>query len=779
MKLWRRSDLSQALRSLRAHPGPVATIIAVASLGIGLTGVMFALCDPFLFRPLPYDRPDELVALLKFGPRMQVPTAPSQIEYLALSERTDLFIAVAAWHSGEPMRIQSTNGPFLVRPAFATETLFDVLGTRYPRLSDWSAAGTQDIPVVLTARTSQRLFGEANDPVGKILSCHGQRNLRVVAVLPEEFAFPSERTRLPEVILPIDAVSDAQRNKGLLGVLARVRSGWSASSISAALPASTQDGERLFAESLSDRLRKRLRPLAVGALAAALLLFLVCTANAGNLLLVRGIHRAREFATRKALGATASQLLGLSLVELGIVYGFASLLGLLFVQLMLSWASQFIPEEYLALGSPHLDARLATFALGAGLAMLGLVAVPAHMAAWSSEAHLATTLSSESRLMRVTRSFLAATQSGVTAILLVGMALLVRSHEKLLAVDSGFADDTIIVTVSYPSERSPAVHRVNILDTIELLRRVPGITAVGASVGTLFDAWTINGAILVPGREADRDVAFKFVSCDYFAAMGTAVLAGETFAEADEARSDVVIVNEALARRYWPGRSAVGQAIQVGPVVRQVKGVVQSTHDLALDVEPRATVFLPLGEPLAMAPVQYSVRSLNADASLAAMAKRSIQRLDSDAIVAEGATIGSRLSDTISDRWFATAMLGVFTCGATAVCGTGLFGLVAFVVARRTREIAIRIALGANPGNVCILVIRETAVATICGALIGFLVSMWLSRLLVSLLYGIRPSDPAAMLGAVTTMAFVVALAAWLPARRAVHLSPVTALRTE
>jgi hypothetical protein len=370
---------------------------------------------------------------------------------------------------------------------------------------------------------------------------------------------------------------------------------------------------------------------------------------------------------------------------------------------------------------------------------------------------------------------MAATQSAMAIILLSGAALLFRSYVNLTSQDTGFARHVLVVSASYPPGHSGPRLQADIDETIERLRRVQGVVAVGAATGPMVDDLMSVQMVRANGRPGP--VGRKDITPGYFDAVGTPLAHGR-YLTSDDLRTGVV-VNESFASRFWPGGQAIGQQVILGMRPALIVGVVRDTFDIALDSPPQPTVFALLNNPAVASRVNYALRLAPATQPAPAVLAREIAVVNADAVVIQATTLRGRLTATVKDRTFATLVLTFFAVAGLGVCGAGLIGIVSFVVARRTREIAIRMALGATPSRIRQLVLREALSAAAIGALAGLVAGRWLSQTLTSLLYGLQPDDGPAILIAVVVMTLVVIVASLIPARRATHLSPSDALRAD
>jgi predicted permease len=527
---------------------------------------------------------------------------------------------------------------------------------------------------------------------------------------------------------------------------------------------------------------ERLRPLATAALGAGILVLLVCAANVANLLIARGAFRRRELVTREALGASGLDIGRLVLVEVGLLTVLGVGGGLAVATTVLTGTMQLIPDQYTTLGAPSVSARVVGFACLTGGIVILAGLVPA-LGAWrvSPIALFRQTATAEPHSVRFARFAMTAAQTAVSVVLLVGAMLMARSYVNLLTQDPGYDGD--VFAVGARSQTTPNGWRTTVDRTVERLRRLPDVTAAAAMKGPLVE--NIGGgmagpALLVDGQRVRGFV--KNVSHDFFQTAGARLLEGRLLSSADENRS--AVVSHSFAAACCEGRSAVGRRLTwtVRNTERsvQIVGVVKDVIDGALDRAPTPAAFIPFDRyDISGYLTTYVVRAGSPGPTLAAAIEREVSAENPAATVSDGGLMRDRLMRSIRDRSFATLIVAFFGIAAIGVSAAGLVGVVGFVVARRTREIAIRMAVGARRSDVRRLVTREAALASGAGAVVGFVAGGWLSRTMESFLFGIRPADPISMVLAAVALVAIVGGAAWVPARRAMRLSPVEALRVE
>jgi putative ABC transport system permease protein len=794
------ADIQHGWRSMRARPAASLATICVLALGIGLVSSMFALADPYVTRPLPFTNADRLARLTLVT---SVAAEPPTLE--AWRARTDLFADLATFGTSESVIVAGPDGDMPLRFLAVSPEYLQVLGAQGPALSDWQARpGSFETPVVLTAAARRRLRDRGSDQATlRALdqqSTPTRAGFRVRGTLPESFLFP-ESSQSWDGIVPLPAgtplAATERTPSGLsvvrvrLSVLARLQPSVTLPQVVGTLSTAPvleaytlpTSGYLVRAQSVVEAMTGRLWALALGALAAGVLVLLVCAANVANLFIARGAFRQREFATRVALGASGSDLSRLVLVELSLltVAGIAG--GLLIAKGVLAMCALYIPAHYVVLGSPEIAGRTVWFACIAGGVIVIAGLVPA-IAAWrvTSLALFNKTSDGEPNGIRIARFAMTAVQTAVAVVLLVGAMLMARSFTNLVTRDPGYDADMFAVGVRYDTVESGRNRREEVNTTVDRLRRLDGVAGAAATVGTLVEG--VSGGMAGPALTVGGTRVRGFVKTTgpgFFQVAQARLREGRLLVPGDDDRR--AVVGESFARSWSTDRSMVGQHVEwtsrdVSHTV-EVVGVVTDILDGALDQTPMPSVYVQMNDASVGYWVTYVLRADRPTPMLIAAIDREIKAVNTKANVAEGGLMQDRLMRSIRDRTFTTLVVTLFALAAIGVSAAGLIGVVAFTVARRTREIAIRIAIGAGRADVRRLVTREVFLSSTVGALAGLIVGAWLSRTMETLLFGIQPADPLAMALAALALVAIVMASAWLPARRALKLSSVQALRAE
>jgi putative ABC transport system permease protein len=797
-------DFRYGLRVLRKRPGFTAVAALTLALGIGANTAIFSVMEAALLRPLPYDRPEQLVWMYEDGAEVQNRwvSYPNFLDWRARSRSFEAMSAVRGWD----MTLTGAGGePEALRARMVSAEYFDVmrarplLGRGFLREED----GAGGAPVtVLSHGFWQRRFGADPSILGREVTLDDRR-YTVVGVMGADFRHQGP----PPLWVLIGQFAARenwmQRDVRVAGnVVARLREGVTVEQARADM-ASVKEG--LTRESPYTNAGHVVRVVSlhesvVGDSRAPMLLMfgavgcvlLIACANVANLMLARATTRRREFAIRAALGASRRRLLRQLLAESLLLSALGGAAGLLLAWWGVDLLRAAEPPGLPRVEGAGLNLTVGLFACGVTL-LSGLVfgLAPAWRASRGGPAEAlkagapgAGGAAAGGRL----RAALVVTEIALAFVLLAGAGLLTRSLVRLLNADPGF-DRSNVLTVPFtlPSQRygAPEVKRFQ----RELLARVsalPGVRAASVSnslpgLGTWQNDIAIEGgASINPGEELNVD--WSIVSEGYFEVMRVPVLRGRTFTES-EARegSPVVLVDENLARRFWPGGEAVGKRIKYdSPTPHEIIGVVGNVRDFGREAEGRIRIYTPLGRMNLARGTRLSVRVEGGSAEgLAPAVAREIHEMDRD-LPAEGAeTLGQIFAREAAPRRFNATLLGLLAGLALALAGVGIYGVVSYTVAQRTQELGVRVALGAQRGDLLRLVLGRGLKLILPGVAAGLLAALALTRVMSSLLYGVSAYDPLTFSLVASLLAAVALLACLVPARRATKVDPMVALRYE
>ena len=827
-------DLRQALRGLLRRPTFTFAAVLTLALGIGATTAIFSVVYSVLIKPLPYPNASELVSIRHRARDTESLSASSNM-YLTYREENRTLASVGLWQAADAT-VTASGEPERVRALRVADGTLQALGVQ-PLLGRWftptehADAAEGPTPVIVSHAFWQRRFGGEEAALGRDISIEspgGNGTLRlpqlsqVVGILPPDFAF-LDVTPPPDVILPV-RLDLARQGHGIYAwnILARLRP-------DATLAAAQADLERMSPiwldawppfpgrtiEQFADmRITPVVRPLQediVGGVASLLwaimgaigAVLLIACANVANLVLVRSDERRSELAVRAALGAVPSRIATELFAESLVLGAAGSALGLAIayagLRLLIAIGPSDLPRlEEIAVHGPVLAFTVA-ISLAATL-VFGSIPALKH-AGVDAPLTGAARGSSASRERNRTRSALVVVQVALALVLVIGAALMIRSFQELRAVDPGFADPATIQTArlfvpttEFPNAAQYTRMQREILERIEAL---PGVASAGfvsdapiAYGGMTIDI-AVEGRTWPPGQIPQTRV--KFVSPGYFETMGTRLLAGRSVTWTDiETGGRVAVITEDYARRIAPEpASAVGQRIRFDVFGqdpwREVIGVVQSVHEDGLYAAPVGMVYWPvLTENLFQTAVvgtpsaTFVVRSARAGtAGLAEELLQAVRSVSASIAVAQEGTMQSLYTRSLARTSFTLVLLGIAGAMALALGVIGIYGVIAYVVSQRTREIGIRSALGAEPRQLTRMFLLHGLALSGIGIAVGIVLAAALGGWLSSLLFGIEPTDRAAYVTAVGVIFVAAALASYLPARRAATLDPMETLRPE
>lgn len=810
-------DVRFGLRMLRKSPGFTVIAIIALALGIGANAAIFSVVNAILLRPLPYEHPSQLVFITETNPRSTFgKTSPSlpDIQDWRASSKTIAELAAFTWQN---YFLTGSREPQLIWGLCVSPEFFSTLGVEPWRGRTFSAkeVRTGRHVVVISNELWRERFGGRPGAVGRTVVLNDMA-YTVIGILPARFRFPPVDPipgMNPQIFAPLAATpaEATERSDRMFDAIARMKAGVSvrrcqaelsaiASELARRYPATNAGwGIKLtsFNESASGKMRV---PLLILACAVGLVLLLAC-ANVANLLLARNVSREQEIALRCALGASPSRVVRQMLTEslllalvaaavgtVGAMWALKLLVSALPAQLNPTTAEIGINGTVIAFSL--LLAVLTTLLFGLLPALRALrpdvqQGVKSGAAGFSTHSH------------RGTSRALATLQVAISMILLIGAGLLIHSMARLLASGAGFqAGGVLTARLELPANRYPTREAIETFhqSVIEKIRALPGVESA-ADVMTL--PLSGRSTMMHVEPEGDRSgaasrvatVEYNAVTAGYFQTMRVALLGGRFFTETDgQNTSQVAIVNEKMAREFWPHENPVGRYFRFGgsswtPWLRVV-GVVGNEKYWSLTDQAKSEFYLPYAEAARFGATYLMrvltflvVRSKLHPQALAAEIRAAVWKVDPDEPVAEIKTMNRLVSESVAPRRFATLLLSLLGGLAGSLAIVGLFGVMAFSVAGRTREIGIRLALGAQRRGILSMVLREGMGMAGLGITIGTVGALALTKFLRSLLFGIQPNDPTTFAIAVAVLAAAALLACYVPARRAMRVDPMTALR--
>ena len=802
-------DIRYGLRRIVQNPGFSAIAVLTLALGIGATSTIFSVVNAVLLRPLPFHDPQHLVAVSQVTTDTQAGAVPmSFTKYEAIRDQSQSLARIAVYYPISPS-LGGESEPEQIAAARVSGDLFGLLGVAPQLGRGFDAAemtpGGADAAVITDGLWHRRFGGEPT-VLGRTLRLDG-KDVTVVGVLPAAFRFPLQlpepQVWMPRVSEP-DALTPAQVHSGAsyLSFVARLQPGRTIAQAQAELDTINaryreQYGSyvdatrfRLQAQSLAESLVGTSRPpLALLLAAVAFVLLIVCT-NVASLQLARGSARVREMAVRKALGASRVRLVRQLLVESLALSLVGGALGLLLALAAVPLAQQITAGTLPRLEETRVDGTVLLFSLAlCGLTAVAFGVVPALHA---SRGDLQTGLRQGGRgssdgAARSRLRVLFVGEVAVALVLLTGAGLLVRSLAGLVSVDPGFKPQGVTaIPITLPVARysQPARQADLFRQLLERAAALPGVKAAAATSyvplsGAFRFVFFCPEGRVCEGIGKDPVIAQRQITPGYFEATRTPLRRGRAFTAADTAQSlPVVIVNETTARRYWPGADPIGKhlANSRDKVQREVVGVAADVKFRSLDAPNIEEMYLPLAQS-PWPSMTVLVRSDTDPRPLVAAVRRELARLDPDIAVSGVQSLDEIVSGSVAQPQLVERVVAVFAVLALVLASIGIYGVMSYSVAERTRELAVRMALGAGPREILRLVLGEGLGLTAAGLVLGLAVSLAATRLMSSLLFGVSATDPVTFGGAVAVLAATALLASFLPARRGMRLSPVRALR--
>jgi putative ABC transport system permease protein len=800
------ADVRYAMRMLAKSPA--FTFIAVLTLGlaIGANTAIFSVVNAVLLRPLPYPDPEQVVRV--FGTQPMLAEAPSSpANFLEWKTENQVFTHIAAW-VGQGFNLTGTDKPERVIGARVSSDLFPLLGVQ-PALgrvfTDDEDRDGGDRVVILSYDFWQRRFAGDPNAIRQTIT-FSDRTYTIVGIMPRGFAFPSPRA---QVWTPIafNAAERATRDTNYIDVVARLKPGVSVAQAQANMNAITQSQAQRYPQtnvgvgakvvSLQEHMVGNVRPMLVVLLAAVGFVLLIACANVANLLLARAAARHREMAIRGALGASRSRVVRLLLTESVLLAMVGGAVGLLLAIWGLDLLVSLKPANLPRLAEIGVNRTVFLFTAAVSVftgVLFGLA--PAWQVSKSdlNEGLKESGRGSDGPRRHRIRALLVISEVALSIVLLIGAGLMIRSFSRLLAVDPGFKTDHVLTAfVSLPvSKYSNHDQEVTFFDRlIERLRNVPGVSAAGVVTDIpLFGGGSTGFDVegrppAPPGQRAMTD--YRIISPDYFAAMGMRLLRGRAFSPRDnEAAPGVVIINETLATRFFAGEDPIGKRLDMSGAPndpREIVGVVADVRNYGVDAEVKPEAYVPLFQsaPGYLSSITSALtivlRSTIEPTALGQTIREQVQALDKDQPVSELKTMESYLAESMAQRRFNMLLLAVFAGLALVLAAVGIYGVIAYTVTQRTHEMGIRIALGARGGDILRLVFSNAMATTVIGIVIGVGAAFGLTPLLRSLLYQVTATDPVVFAAIPLLLLIVAAIATYLPARRAMKVNPITALR--
>jgi putative ABC transport system permease protein len=811
-----RQDLKYAARTLTRSPGFSAIAVATIAIGVGANTAIFSIVDAVLLRPLPYPRAEELVRVSDTNRRTGQSLADATpANFLDWRARNRSFTAMAAFRWAS-LVLSGGDHPERLDGAMVNANFFNVLEVQ-PSIGrgfapDDEGPGAARVAILSDGLWRRRFAGRAS-AVGETVRVNDEPTT-IIGVMPPAVEYPdkAELWITPHWRVPDDTLlgpakdPSAQRTHGYMFVVARLKAGVRIQAAQADMDAVGLGLEREYPNDLQDvgvrltSLRSDLvadvRPTVRLLFAAVAVLLLIVTANVSGLLIARSTARRQEIALRVAIGASRGRILAQLLTESLLLAAAGGGCGVVVAMWLVGPLVALSPDRLTVAGDVRINGTVLLFSLAVSLAagiVFGLA--PARQL---TRINVHDDLKQSNRTgsgagQRNARSALVAAEIALSLVLLVAAGLTVRSFIRLQHVSTGFQSDGVVTVAinpspakySIPSQRADFYERI-----VVALRAIPGVDLVGATSRLPLASGNSARGLNIPGVAADVNTGadYRTANRDYFRAMGIPLLRGRVFTDADrEDRAPVAVISASLAQRFWPNADPIGKQFSIDDPKITIVGVVGDVRSASLEAPVRPTVYVPYRQdPFPFMTFVMRVRPGSAEASpydrrasLQASVRLAIWQVDKEQPIGDVMTMDQRLADSLSRRRFSVTLLTAFGVVAVVLAAVGLYGVLAFIVAQRRREIGVRMALGATAREVVADVMGQGLRLAFVGIAVGLALAVAVTRLMAALLYGTSATD-ALTFGSVALLLIIVAGGATaLPALRASRVDPLVALREE
>jgi predicted permease len=799
-------DLRHGARMLRSNPGFTAVAVLTLALGIGANTAIFSVVEAVLLRPLPFKDPERLVLLTDYNPGKVENAGVPYPDYLAWKNQNTVFEETAAyWQTGavDDVVLGGSASAERVQYSVVTNSFFSILGVR-PAVGGGFTADDEKPGSAKKFLASDalwhRVLGGSPDVIGKTFLVDGE-DYTLAGVMPPSFEFP----RGCNVWMSVGALGDRGMNDRvshpfrILGRLkrdvdleqAQAQINGIQFQLARAYP-KTDAAWRVRARPLLDDFVASVRTSLLILLGAVGFILLIACVNVANLMLARATAREKEFAIRRALGAGRARLVQQALTESLLIVLISGALAFVFASLALRPIGALSAGRIPRLESFHLNAPVLVFAavvallttMLVGLAPALQVSGPQFRESLAEGSRSGTTGIRSQRL----RDALVISEVALTISLLCGAGLMLKSLFELSKVKPGFRpEDIVTMKIALPSAQYQHGSQTTVLlgRLLERLRALPGVQSAAATnfvpLGGQSDwaSFNIVGRASLDWSQAPSAEG-RWVSPNYFRTMGMPLIRGRDFTEQDQQNhANVIIINEAMARKFWPGADPIGQRLvnmDEQPRSREIIGIVADVKSFGLDADSPPEMYTPYGAWWYMNVV---LRSNLSPASLLTSVRGEVASLDKGVAVYGVSTMDDLLSRSAAPRRFNLFLLGLFAALALVLAMVGIYGVLAFGVSRRRHEIGIRMALGALPRQVLNLIVWQGMRLVLIGTALGILASVALTQFISSLLFGVQSTDPLTFLCVAFLLACAALAACYAPARRAMRVDPMVALRYE
>jgi putative ABC transport system permease protein len=798
---------------LLKKPGFTAVAILALALGIGANTAIFSVVNAVLLRPLPFADPQQLVIVWmdnrQQGMKEDIHSYPNYVDY---RDQNKVFQSLSAYRNTS-LNLTGTGEPERVLGAASTASLFEVM--RVAPVIGRTFTVEEDEPgrdsvMMLSYGLWQRRFGGDKNIIGKTVALSGATRT-VIGVMPPEFRFPSKDTEFWTPLAPPTDLKE-QRSAFWLNVIGRLKPGVTLEQARAEMETIAKRLEQQYPDANSNfgtnlvPLREQtvgpVRPALLILLGAVAFVLLIACANVANLLLGRAAAREREFAIRMAMGAGRRRIIRQLLVESLLLASCGAALGIMLAMWGLDALKLLMPSDMPRLDQMGVDARVLSFTLL--ISFLTALLFGLAPALQASQPDLNETLKegggkggSKGVRSRQMRRLLVVSEVALALILLVGAGLLIKSFSRLRDFDLGFRPEGLLTAkIQLPGLKYREGNQLRVFhrQLLERLASTPGVESA-AMITSVFLSKTPNSTYFsIEGRPAFLpgqrvEVPVDSISPNYFQVIGTPIIKGRAFNDQDTENSPrAVIINETMARRFFASEDPIGKRITYGDADarpeeirwRTIVGVVADTRRTGFESEVRPETYLPIAqEPPGR--VTLVVRSAGSTdpAGLAASVRAAVQAIDAEQPVYDIKTMTQWVSETIAQRRLNMILLGTFAMLALLLAAVGIYGVMSYSVTQRTHEIGIRMALGAQRRDVLKMILGQGMGLTLLGIGIGLIGALLLTRLMSSLLFDVSAFDPLTFLAVSALLTIVALLACFIPARRAMKVDPMVALRYE
>jgi putative ABC transport system permease protein len=818
------ADARQALRMLRKSPTFTTIAVAALALGIGANTGIFSVIDKVMLQPLPYPEPDRIMQIGRKFP--QGIGYSSSIPKYMVWRRSKSFSAMTLYDfSGPGMNLTDGDRPQQVKGVHISADYFKVFGIG-PKMGRTFTA-SEDLPngpraAIISDKLWRSHFGGDPNILGRPLMLNGEP-YPIIAVMPANFA-PDPPA---DVWIAIQADPNSTNQGHYLNVAGRLKPGVTVEQAEADMKLRLEEFRRLYpgwldktegiaVTPMRDAMVHDVKTALFVLLGAVILVLLIACANVANLLLARAASRQKELAIRAAVGASRWRVIRQLLTESVILAGLGGIVGFLLGAWGVRTLLLFVPGNIPRLTDPEhpqaflslLDWRMVLFTIG--ISFLTGVVFGLFPALHISNPDVASTLKEASgrsgtgRRQNWMRKVLVGAEMALALVLLVGAALLIRTFVGLSTANSGIdAHNVLTLQTSLAGRNYSTTEKENnfVVQVVRRLESLPGVEAAASAVVLPTDSeidlpFNIPGRAPKSGNRYNGDEQWRFVSPDYFKVFKIPLLRGRYFNERDETNSTkIVIINQAMVKKYWPKENPVGQVILIGKDLgpqfkddpRQIVGVVGDVRETGLSEANVGVMYLPQAQvpegltqlANSVIPLSWCVRAAMDPNSLRTAVQQQFQAVDPLITISQVRPMEQVMAESVSRQNFNMLLLSIFAGIALILAAIGIYGLMSYAVEQQTQELGIRMALGAGRRQVLKLIVRQGMTPALIGVVAGLAIAFAITRLLGSLLYGVKASDPGTFIAVTVILSAVALCATCIPARRAVNVDPVIALRQE